>query len=116
MLRYLIIFVYIAVNILLLVLNWDLFTGSNNLNFGFGVYYASPYVLLQVLGLIALVAFAGYDGIKDLTREVYVSKLEKKILELKKDSEINSIKDKVRNTQTTTIEAQPSEDRPPSKA
>lgn len=116
MLRYLIIFVYIAVNILLLVLNWNLFTTSDSLDLGFGVYDALPYVLLQISGLVALVVFAAYDGIKDLRREVFITHLEKKILELKKDSEIKSIKDKARHTRTTSAEAQPYGDQSPSKA
>lgn len=99
MIKYVIIFIYIAINILLLVLNWSLFTQSNNLDFGFGVYYASPYILLQILGFLALVIFAIYDGFKDLKREIHISDLEKKIFQLQKDAEIKGMKQQIEDAE-----------------
>ncbi len=90
--KYIIIFVYTAINIFLLILNWNLFTSAVNMDFGFDVIGIAPLIFLQILGLFALVVFALLDGIKDLKREVVITDLQKKILKLEKDSEISSLK------------------------
>lgn len=111
MVKYLIIFIYLAINILLLVLNWSLFTKSNQLDFGFGVYYASPYILLQILGFLALIIFAVYDGFKDLKKEIHIANLEKKILGMTKDQEIKNIKE-ANAKKTNALDIKPIEKNP----
>ena len=95
MIKYIILFIYIAINSFLLILNWSLFLQSSELNFGFGVYYVSPYILLQAVGLIALLAFAIYDGFKDLRSELDKASYDKKIVQLEKDAEITGIKNQM---------------------
>lgn len=99
MTKYIILFIYVAINSFLLILNWSLFTQSNELNFGFGVYYASPFILLQVLGLLGIVAFAVYDGYKDLKSEIDKATYDKKIVQLEKDAEITGIKNQMKKAE-----------------
>ncbi|NBC58391.1 MAG: hypothetical protein GVY05_08940 [Bacteroidetes bacterium] len=65
------------------------------MDFGFGIYYASPYILLQILGFLALIIFAIYDGFKDLKQEIHISDLENKIYKLQKDAEIKGMKQQI---------------------
>lgn len=95
--KYIIIYIYVAINIFLLILNWNLFSSSINIDLGFGVFNIPPLVLIQIIGLVALVIFALLDGVKDLKREVLVSDLQKQILSLEKDSIINVLKDKIKS-------------------
>lgn len=80
---------------MLLSLNWNLFLTSLNMDFGFGVFHTMPFIMLQAIGLIALVLFAVLDGVKDLKREVIMINLQNKILKLEKDLEINSLKNQI---------------------
>lgn len=95
MTKYIILFIYVAINSFLLILNWSLFSQSSELNFGFGVYYVSPFILIQILGLLPLVAFAIYDGYKDLKSEIDKASYDKKIVQLEKDAEITGIKNQM---------------------
>ena len=90
--KYIIVFVYTAINIFLLILNWNLFTSAVNMDFGFDVIRIAPLIFLQFLGLFALIVFAVIDGFKDLKREVVITDLQKKMLKIEKDSEISSLK------------------------
>ena len=95
--KYIIIYIYVAINIFLLILNWNLFSTSINIDLGFGVFHLPPLVLIQIIGLVALVVFAILDGVKDLKREVLVSELQKQILSLEKDSIIHDLKNKIKS-------------------
>lgn len=95
--KYIIIYIYVAINIFLLILNWNLFSTSINIDLGFGVFYLPPLILIQIVGLVALIVFAILDGVKDLKREVLVTDLQKQILGLEKDSIINGLKDKIKS-------------------
>ena len=90
--KYVLIFIYVAISILLFVLNWDLFTTVTVVDLGFGKFDALPFLILQIFGGIILGIFALVDGVKDLKREVKISELEKTILTLQKDSEIANLK------------------------
>lgn len=90
--RYLLIFIYVAVSILLFAINWDLFTTSVNVDLGFGSFKALPFFILQIFGLILLSLFAFFDGMKDLKRELKISELQNKIIQIQKDAEISELK------------------------
>ncbi|WP_445736445.1 hypothetical protein [Mariniflexile sp.] len=91
--KYIIIYIYIAINVFLLILNWNLFSTSINIDLGFGVFYMPPLILVQVIGLAAIILFAIHDGVKDLKRERIISDLQNTITSLEKDSIINNLKD-----------------------
>jgi uncharacterized membrane protein (DUF106 family) len=95
MIRYILIFCYLAVSIILFVLNWDLFTTVLDFDFGFGTYAVMPFLILQVLGLLVLGIFALVDHFKDLKREVKISELQNRIVNLQKDAEISALKSSV---------------------
>ena len=101
MTRYILIFVYIAINILLFVLNWDLFTIILDFDLGFGTFKVLPFFILQVIGLLVLGIFAVIDGMKDLKREVLITDLQKKLMELQKDTEIAKLKEEKKLVSTT---------------
>lgn len=90
--RYIILFIYVAVSILLFVLNWDLFTTSVSFDMGFGTFHAWPFLILQLFGLILLAGFSVFDGIKDLKREIKISELQNRITQMQKDAEIANLK------------------------
>lgn len=99
--RYILIFVYIAISIFLFVLNWDLFTTVLDFDLGFGIFRVLPFVVLQVVGLLVLGIFALIDGMKDLKREVLITDLQKKLMELQKDTEIAKLKGDKKEVLTT---------------
>lgn len=90
--RYLLIFIYVAVSILLFAINWDLFTTSVNVDLGFGSFKSLPFFILQIFGLILLALFAFFDGMKDLKRELKISELQNRIIQIQKDAEISELK------------------------
>lgn len=90
--KYVLIFIYLAVNVLLFVLNWDLFTAVLDFDLGFGTFKALPLLILQIFGGVVLAIFVLMDGIKDLKQTVKISGLQKTILTLEKDAEIASLK------------------------
>lgn len=96
--KYIIVYIYLAINVFLLILNWNLFSSSINIDLGFGVFNMPPLILLQVIGLVALIVFAILDGIKDLKREVKISELQNTILGLEKDTIINALQSKLKST------------------
>ncbi len=106
--RYILIFVYIVVSILLFVLNWDLFTTVVNVDLGFGSYNLLPFFLLQIFGALILGIFALVDGMKDLKREVKISELQNRAIQLEKDIEIISLKESRKNESDLTNQPEPS--------
>ncbi len=90
--KYILIFIYVSISILLLVLNWDLFTTMVLVDLGFGQFDALPFLILQIFGGVVLGVFVVVDGFKDLKREVKISEMEKTIITLKKDAEIAILK------------------------
>lgn len=96
--KYIIIYIYIAINAFLLILNFNLFSTSINIDLGFGIFKMPPLILVQVIGLIALIVFALLDGVKDLKREVVITELQKTILSLEKDNVINDLQNKLKSS------------------
>lgn len=92
MMKYILIFIYLAVSILLLTLNWDLFTTAVVVDMAFGEFNAFPFLILQIFGVIVIGLFALIDGFQDLKWKVKISGLEKTILTLQKDAEIAELK------------------------
>jgi len=93
--KYILIFIYLAISVLLFVLNWDLFTTFLKVDFGFGEFNSLPFLILQIFGIIILGIFAVVDGVKDLKKELKIGELEKTILTMQKDNEIASLKSEV---------------------
>ncbi|WP_372754817.1 hypothetical protein [Mariniflexile sp.] len=101
--KYIIIYLYLAINAFLLILNFNLFSTSINIDLGFGIFQMPPLILVQVIGLVALIAFAIIDGFKELRREVEVSEFQKTILGLEKDSLINNLQHKLKSNNTIEV-------------
>lgn len=104
MVRYILIFCYLAVSIILFVLNWDIFTTVLDFDFGFGTFAVMPFLTLQILGLLVLCVFALVDHMKDLKRELKIGELQNKIVQLQKDSEISVLKTMVGENDRTIEE------------
>jgi uncharacterized membrane protein YciS (DUF1049 family) len=100
--KYIILFLYVAISIFLFVLNWNLFTTTLDFDLGFGTYKLLPLVVLQIIGGLVLGIFALVDYMKDLKREVKITELNKRVMQLEKDIEIASLKhlDNTRNNAT----------------
>ena len=104
--KYILLFMYLAVSILLFVLNMSLFTTTLDFDLGFGTYKLLPFFVLQIFGGLVLGIFALVDYMKDLKRELKIVELNKKVMLLEKDIEIASLKQLDRNTTAhTQIEA-----------
>lgn len=110
--KYILIFLYVAISILLLVLNWGLFTTRVVVDLGFGKFDALPFLILQIFGVGVLAVFALVDGFKDLKRDVKISELEKTIITLKKDAEISTLR-KIGATKIPEIKVNPGDRIPP---
>tara|TARA_R110000868_G_scaffold61116_2_gene185891 strand:+ start:629 stop:976 length:348 start_codon:yes stop_codon:yes gene_type:complete len=90
--KYIILFLYIGISIFLFVLNWNLFTTTLDFDLGFGTYKLLPLVVLQIIGGLVLGIFALVDYMKDLKRELKITELNKRLMQLEKDLEIASLK------------------------
>lgn len=90
--KYILIFIYVAISILLFVLNWDLFTTVVSFDLILGKFNTLPFLLLQIFGGVILGLFAFFDGIKDLKRDVKISEMQNTIITMKKDAEIAALK------------------------
>ena len=90
--KYVLIFIYLAVSILLFLLNWDLFTTMIVVDLGFGEFKTLPFLILQIFGGVILGVFALVDGYKDLKRELKIRELQNTIRTIQKDAEIASLK------------------------
>lgn len=92
MMKYILIFIYVAISILLFVLNWDLFTTIVSFDMVVGTFNTLPFLALQIFGGIILGLFAFFDGVKDLKREVKINEMQNTIITMKKDAEIEALK------------------------
>ena len=90
--KYIIIFIYLTVSVLLFFFNWDLFTAYLDFDLGFGNFSTLPLVILQIFGGLILGVYMIWDRMKDLKREVVITGLQKQIIELQKNSEIQQLK------------------------
>ena len=90
--KYILIFIYVAVSVLLFVLNWDLFTTYISFDLVFGKFDVLPFLFLQIFGVVILGLFAFVDGIRDLKREAKISELQNTIVAMRKDAEIAALK------------------------
>ncbi len=90
--KYVLIFIYVAISILLFVLNWDLFTTVVSLDLVVGKFNTLPFLFIQIFGGVVLVIFAFVDGIKDLNREAKIREMHNTIITMQKDAEIAALK------------------------
>ena len=98
MLRYTLLFIYVAVNILLFLLNWDLFTTTWEFNFGFGVFNTLPFLILQIFGAIIIGILILLNGMRNLLKEISIAELRKRNSKLKKDAEIAKLKQQIKTS------------------
>jgi|GEM_PF-3718529 len=105
--KYLFLFIYIAVNVLLFFFNWNLFTTMLEFDLGFGNFSTLPILLVQIFGGLVLGAYMIWDRMKDLKRELIITGLQKQVIELQKNAEILQLKsdskDKKNTVQTIDI-------------
>ena len=94
--KYIIIFIYLTVNVLLFFFNWDVFTAYLDFDMGFGSFSTLPLVILQVFGGLIIGVYMVWDRMKDLKREVLITGLQKQIVELQKNTEIQQLKSDVK--------------------
>lgn len=95
--KYLIIFIYLAVNVFLFFINWNLFTTNLDFDLGFGSFATLPLVVLQVYGLFILVIYIIWNAMKELKNEVLVASLQRQVMELQKNAEIEQLKNDAKN-------------------
>lgn len=85
MYRYIILFLFLIINIVLLVLNQNVFTKYFELDLGFGSYNVLIMIILPVIGFTSLIVLLLVEYIKDLKISINESKLNNKILSLEKE-------------------------------
>lgn len=95
--KYIIIFIYLAVNVFLFFINWNLFTTNLDFDLGFGNISTLPLVVLQVFGLLILLLYMTWNSMKELKSEVLVASLQNQIMELQKNAEIQQLKNDAKN-------------------
>lgn len=101
----LIVFLYVAVNIFLLVLNFSLFTATLNIDLGFGIFTLMPLLFLQVMGLLFLLLFNLVYKSLDNKKNYEILLLEKTVSNLEKDVELVSLKSKIELMNSTEEES-----------
>lgn len=75
----LLVILYILVNIYLMVFNWDVYTVSRDLNYGFGSFSAPLFLVVETIGLILIFLLWLTIYSKDLRYEISKLKREKDI-------------------------------------
>ena len=75
----LLVILYILVNIYLMVFNWDVYTVSMDLNYGFGSFSAPLFLVVETIGLILIFLLWLTVYSKDLRYEISKLKREKDI-------------------------------------
>lgn len=110
--KYVILFIYIAINVLLFFFNWKLFTTVLEIDLGMGKYNVLPLLIIQIIGLLLMGVYMVWDRMKDLKREVLITNLKKRIVELQKNNEIQHLKEEVKESKkpytiTPSIEDSP---------
>ena len=89
---------------MLFAINWDLFTTFVEVDLGFAFFKTLPFLILQIFGLLILSVFAILDNMKDLKREVKITELHSKIIQLQKDAEISSLKQNQENIKNKQLD------------
>ncbi len=82
----LLVILYILVNIYLMVFNWDVYTVSMDLNYGFGSFSAPLFLVVETIGLILIFLLWLTVYSKDLRYEISKLKREKDIHTKKSDT------------------------------
>ncbi len=75
----LLVILYILVNIYLMVFNWNVYTVSMDLNYGFGSFSAPLFLVVETIGLILIFLLWLTVYSKDLRYEISKLKREKDI-------------------------------------
>jgi hypothetical protein len=82
------------VNILLFFFNWNIFSTVVKMDIIFTEISFLPFLLLQAFGLLIILLFWVVERNKDIKQDLRVTKLQKELMEIKKNLEIDSLKKK----------------------
>ena len=102
--RKLLLLVFLVINVFLYILNMELFNSVVDIDFGFAVVSFMPLILLQLIGLLFVLAFFFLDMNRESKKINAIQKLTDKNTILEKDIEITNLKLE-NQTSIPTIEA-----------
>lgn len=93
--RYLLLFLFLIINVFLYVLNFELFNSIVNMDFGFDVFATMPILIMLFIGLLFILLFILIGNNDDKKYKMIMTQLESKISLLEKDLEIKDLKQQV---------------------
>ncbi len=108
--RNILLFFYLIVNIFLYILNIELFNSVVDIDFGFFVLSFIPLVMLQMIGLIFVLAFYYLDKNKETKKKIEIERLYDKNTIQQKELEIVNLKLENKAIENTIVEI-PSEEK-----
>ncbi len=92
MYRTIILTVFILVNLLFFLFNWDIFTTYIETDLLVTKASTLPFFILQGFSLIFLLLLWFIEYYRDVKQDLTVTKLQKELMELKKENEIKNLK------------------------
>lgn len=90
--KYVLLFFYIIINVYFFVMNYEMFTITDYINYGNGSLNISPVLFLEFIALVFIIAFFFLDSIKDDLKKKLINSLETTINNLKSEIEVLNVK------------------------
>lgn len=90
--RYILLFLYIIINIFFFTMNYEMFTILDYINYGAGTLYISPILFVDFIGLLFVVIFFLADSVKEEKKNKIILQKNTKIDQLEKELEITMLK------------------------
>lgn len=90
--RFIILFIYIISNVYFFVMNYEMFTITDYINYGNGTFYFSPILFVEFIGLIFIIMFFILDSEKEKSKKKMTQNFESIISNLKKEIEILNVR------------------------
>lgn len=90
--RFVFLFFYIIINVYFFIMNYEMFTITDYVNYGNGTLYVSPILFVEFLGLLFVVCFFILDTQKDNSKKKLIEQFETTIKNLKSEIEVLNVK------------------------
>lgn len=90
--RYVFLFFYIIINVYFFVMNYEMFTITDYINYGNGTFYVSPILFVEFVALIFVIGFFILDSQKDKSKKKLIEKFEATTSNLKKEIEVLNVR------------------------
>lgn len=92
--------IYFVISIYFAIFNWEVFIIAINVNLGFALLNIPPFIIIFLIGLILLGGISMIGYVTEVKHEIEILKKNSQILLMRKNEEINSLKNSYYNEQS----------------